>query len=212
MAVVDGHEGFPDAISARVSGRHGADLHCPSAAQQPRFRHLKGPQLRRHSLEGHRPRGRRRGRPEGAHRLRGERPGPQTPPPSAKAGDAPGPRRCRSSPSRAKSGGLSTWADAIEALNAKLRRAVRVRGHFPGDKAATKLLFLVSIRSEKERTMPPRAWSMAKAQVPVIFGERFIKAKRPVCPPYSAAFHGRSSSTRVILPSGMRAKVSASQA
>jgi putative transposase len=28
MAVVDGHEGFPDAISARVSGRHGADLHC----------------------------------------------------------------------------------------------------------------------------------------------------------------------------------------
>jgi transposase-like protein len=71
---------------------------------------------------------------------------------------------------------LSTRADAIEALNAKLRRAVRVRGHFPGDKAATKLLFLVSIRSEKERTMPQRAWSMAKAQFAVIFGKRFIKA------------------------------------
>jgi hypothetical protein len=33
---------------------------------------------------------------------------------------------------------------------------------------------------------------------------------RPDCP--YLAFHGRSSSTRVILPSGMRAKVSASQA
>ncbi len=30
--------------------------------------------------------------------------------------------------------------NAIEALNAKLRRAVRTRGHFPGDDAAMKLL------------------------------------------------------------------------
>ena len=33
--------------------------------------------------------------------------------------------------------------NAIEALNAKLRRAVRTRGHFPTDEAALKLLFLV---------------------------------------------------------------------
>ena len=33
--------------------------------------------------------------------------------------------------------------NAIEALNAKLRRAVRTRGHFPTDKSVTKLLFLV---------------------------------------------------------------------
>ena len=31
--------------------------------------------------------------------------------------------------------------NAIEALNAKLRRAVRTRGHFPTDEAALKLLF-----------------------------------------------------------------------
>jgi putative transposase len=30
--------------------------------------------------------------------------------------------------------------NAIEALNSKLRRAVRTRGHFPGDEAAMKLL------------------------------------------------------------------------
>ena len=39
--------------------------------------------------------------------------------------------------------------NAIEALNSKLRRAVRARGHFPSDEAATKMLFLVLNRSEK---------------------------------------------------------------
>src|SRR5215211_4497822 len=66
--------------------------------------------------------------------------------------------------------------NAIEALNSKLRRAVRARGHFPTDDAAMKLLFLVLNRAEKEWTMPPREWSMAKAQFAVLFGERFTRA------------------------------------
>ncbi len=66
--------------------------------------------------------------------------------------------------------------NSIEALNAKLRRAVRARGHFPADEAALKLLFLVLHRSEKEWTMPPREWSLAKAQFAVLFGERFTRA------------------------------------
>lgn len=66
--------------------------------------------------------------------------------------------------------------NAIEALNSKLRRAVRARGHFPTDEAAMKLLFLVLNRSEKEWKMPPREWAMAKAQFAVIFGERFTRA------------------------------------
>jgi putative transposase len=45
--------------------------------------------------------------------------------------------------------------NAIEALNSKLRRAVRARGHFPTDEAAMKLLFLVLNRAEKEWTMCP---------------------------------------------------------
>lgn len=40
--------------------------------------------------------------------------------------------------------------NAIEALNSKLRRAVRARGHFPSDEAAAKRLFLILNRSEKE--------------------------------------------------------------
>jgi putative transposase len=38
--------------------------------------------------------------------------------------------------------------NAIEALNSKLRRAVRARGHFPCEEAATKLLYLLLNRSE----------------------------------------------------------------
>ena len=66
--------------------------------------------------------------------------------------------------------------NAIEALNAKLRRAVRARGHFPTDEAALKLLFLVLNRSEKEWKVGPREWVMAKAQFAIIFGERFTRA------------------------------------
>jgi putative transposase len=66
--------------------------------------------------------------------------------------------------------------NAIEALNSKLRRAVRARGHFPTDDAAMKLLFLVLNRAEKEWTMPAREWCMAKAQFAVLFGERFTRA------------------------------------
>jgi putative transposase len=66
--------------------------------------------------------------------------------------------------------------NAIEALNSKLRRAVRARGHFPTDEAALKLLYLVLNRSEKEWTMPPREWTMAKAQMALLFGERFTRA------------------------------------
>jgi len=66
--------------------------------------------------------------------------------------------------------------NAIEALNAQLRRAVRAKGHFPNDDAATKLLYLILNRQEKEWKMPPREWSMAKAQFAVLFGERFIRA------------------------------------
>lgn len=64
--------------------------------------------------------------------------------------------------------------NAIEALNSKLRRAVRTRGHFPGDDAAMKLLYLVLNKAAEEWKRPPREWSEAKTQFAVIFGERFV--------------------------------------
>jgi putative transposase len=66
--------------------------------------------------------------------------------------------------------------NAIEALNAKLRRAVRARGHFPTDESAIKLLFLVLRQTQNEWKMPPREWGMARAQCAILFEGRF----RPV--------------------------------
>src|SRR5918998_775217 len=63
--------------------------------------------------------------------------------------------------------------NAIESLNAKLRRAVRARGHFPHDDAALKLLFLVLNRASKDWKMPQREWSAAKAQFAILFQDRF---------------------------------------
>ena len=83
--------------------------------------------------------------------------------------------------------------NAIEALNAKLRRAVRARGHFPTDEAAMKLLFLVLNRSEKEWRMPPREWVMAKAQFAVLFGERFTGPWRPDVQPTARTRNFRHS-------------------
>jgi len=63
--------------------------------------------------------------------------------------------------------------NAIESLNAKLRRAVRARGHFPHDDAAMKLLYLVLNLAEKDWKMPPKEWAMAKAQFAILFEDRF---------------------------------------
>ena len=46
--------------------------------------------------------------------------------------------------------------NAIEALNSKLPRGVRTRGHFPGDDAAMKLLYLVLNKAAEEWKRPPR--------------------------------------------------------
>ena len=45
--------------------------------------------------------------------------------------------------------------NAIEALNAKLRRAVRAKSRFRNDKSAMKLFFLALHRSEKDWRMRP---------------------------------------------------------
>ena len=63
--------------------------------------------------------------------------------------------------------------NAIEALNAKLRRAVRARGHFPHDDAVLKLLYLVLNLASKDWKMPQREWAAAKAQFAILFEDRF---------------------------------------
>ena len=64
--------------------------------------------------------------------------------------------------------------NAIEALNSKLRRAVKTRGHFPSDGAATKLPYLVLNHAANDWKRLPREWFEARTKFAVIFGERFV--------------------------------------
>ena len=44
--------------------------------------------------------------------------------------------------------------NAIESLNARFRKAVRHRGHFPNEQAALKVLYLVAIERRPNRANP----------------------------------------------------------
>ncbi len=64
--------------------------------------------------------------------------------------------------------------NAIESLHSQVRKAVRGRGHFPSDEAATKLIWLVLRNVTAGWTRPPISWQAAKAQFALQFEERFV--------------------------------------
>jgi putative transposase len=64
--------------------------------------------------------------------------------------------------------------NAIESLHSQVRKAVRGRGHFPSDEAATKLIWLVLRNVTARWTRPPIAWQAAKAQFALQFEDRFV--------------------------------------
>ena len=65
---------------------------------------------------------------------------------------------------------------AIEALNSKIRRAVRTRGHFPSDQAAAKLIYLALNATSTERKRSVREWQAVKSQFAIMFENRFPMA------------------------------------
>jgi putative transposase len=67
---------------------------------------------------------------------------------------------------------IVSTTNAIAALNAKLRRAVRTRGHVPSDDSACKLLFLVLNPAERGWRMPPRECGLVRAQRAILFDNR----------------------------------------
>ena len=61
----------------------------------------------------------------------------------------------------------------IEALNSKIRRAVRTRGHFPSDEAAAKLIYLALNATSLEWKRSVREWHAVKSQLAIMFEDRF---------------------------------------
>jgi len=64
--------------------------------------------------------------------------------------------------------------NAIESLNASVRKAVRNKGHFPSDQAATKLIWLALRNITENWKNPPISWHAAKAQLAIQFADRFV--------------------------------------
>jgi putative transposase len=64
--------------------------------------------------------------------------------------------------------------NAIESLNAQVRKAVRVRGHFPSEEAATQLIWLVLRKVQARWKNPPISWQAAMAQLAIQCEERFL--------------------------------------
>jgi transposase-like protein len=65
--------------------------------------------------------------------------------------------------------------NAIESVNARIRKAIKTRGHFPNDEAATKLIWLALRNITKEWAKPVFHWKAAMVQFAIQFGERFTK-------------------------------------
>ena len=64
--------------------------------------------------------------------------------------------------------------NAIESLNSTVRRAVRTRGHFPNDHAATKLIYLALRGVQRKWRAPPLFWHQVRPELAIRFGERFV--------------------------------------
>ena len=63
--------------------------------------------------------------------------------------------------------------NAIESLNATVRKAIRNKGHFPSDQAATKLIWLALRQVADKWERAPIAWHATKVQLAIQFGDRF---------------------------------------
>jgi transposase-like protein len=70
--------------------------------------------------------------------------------------------------------------NAIESINARLRRAVKARGHFPAEQAALKCLYLVTRSLDPTgtgRTRWAMRWKPALNAFAITFGDRFPAAE-----------------------------------
>ena len=63
--------------------------------------------------------------------------------------------------------------NAIESLHSGVRKSIRNKGHFPSDEAATKLIWLALRHLTAKWKNPPVVWAAARVQFAIQFGDRF---------------------------------------
>jgi putative transposase len=68
--------------------------------------------------------------------------------------------------------------NAIESVNARLRKIIKTRGHFPSDDAATKLIWLALRNITADWSRAAKDWKAAMNQFAILYEERFTQAAR----------------------------------
>lgn len=66
--------------------------------------------------------------------------------------------------------------NAIESVNARLRKIIKTRGHFPSDDAATKLIWLALRNITVDWGRTANHWKTAMNQFAILYEDRFIQA------------------------------------
>ena len=66
--------------------------------------------------------------------------------------------------------------NAIESVNARLRKIIKTRGHFPSDEAATKLIWLALHNITADWGRAANHWKSAMNQFAILYQDRFEKA------------------------------------
>ena len=62
--------------------------------------------------------------------------------------------------------------NTIEGLHRQIRKAIKTRGHFPDQQAATKLIYLAIIKADA-KWQRSRTWSAPRAALKIHFGDRY---------------------------------------
>jgi transposase-like protein len=65
--------------------------------------------------------------------------------------------------------------NAIEAINAQLRKIIKTRGHFPNDEAATKLIWLALRNITASWNRAGLGWKEAMNQFAILYADRFVR-------------------------------------
>jgi putative transposase len=65
--------------------------------------------------------------------------------------------------------------NAIESVNARLRKILKTRGHFPNDAAATKLIWLALRNITADWGRAANHWKAAMNQFAILYEERFTQ-------------------------------------
>ena len=63
--------------------------------------------------------------------------------------------------------------NAIESLNARLRKIIKTRGHFPNDQAATKLIYLVLQNQATNWSRTVQGWKEALNHFAINYPQHF---------------------------------------